>query len=697
MSSYTLGLTALQHASAAIDTVSNNIANANTVGYKAGEYAFADQFIRSVSPSDRARTGMGVQRISVRRPMTQGTIVNSANPLDMAISGNGMFRLLQSSGMASSVDPTAVYYTRNGQFGVDKQGYIVNENGMYLTGFQAMPDGTMGDDLDLKKNNGLLKIPAANLEGRETTTASIAALLDSRTEAFTTNAGLAFDPTQATYNAKTTQTVFDYDGNQHTLEVYFRRIGDSKLTITSQSDGSGFTYSPGPTSVPNTLGDTLVTINANSVLRVDTAAGAYAAASADTANGTTINLSDEAAISGTNPNVTGYRVFVNGVDTGAVVKSGGATTTLTTNVNVTVPKGAEVSFYPPLNGASGSALSGAVSNSTAIALSAAPSTDLADKIDGARIFKLDTAGNYTDTGATVSSLSGANITASKAVTLASTDKVVFYRSDLDMTLLAPDGTRVTVQGFTNKKNSGEELTSSIARVEVFASLDGRFYDRDADVVSDKSLTPVTDGVLEYRKQAELNFVGGRNIDSLFKDAASGNPEFRTVTNLSAIVTNAAGGQSDLNFSLDLSDVTLGPGAFQVTRSVQDGEPMTRLTSISVDNQGRIAGVYGGGKQVYVGQVALVHFDQEQGLVPVGKNVFAPSIYSGTEDSAEGVIVGRAGTGKFGDIKAQALESSNVDLADELVRLMVLQRSYTASSQALKAADSVMQDSLRLNT
>jgi len=60
-------------------------------------------------------------------------------------------------------------------------------------------------------------------------------------------------------------------------------------------------------------------------------------------------------------------------------------------------------------------------------------------------------------------------------------------------------------------------------------------------------------------------------------------------------------------------------------------------------------------------------------------------------------VGRAGTGKFGDIKAQALESSNVDLADELVRLMVLQRSYTASSQALKAADSVMQDSLRLNT
>ena len=48
--------------------------------------------------------------------MTQGAITNSANPLDLAISGKGMFRLLQGSGSASTVDPSAVYYSRNGQF-----------------------------------------------------------------------------------------------------------------------------------------------------------------------------------------------------------------------------------------------------------------------------------------------------------------------------------------------------------------------------------------------------------------------------------------------------------------------------------------------------------------------------------------------------------------------------------------------------
>lgn len=609
MSNYSIALSGLQNTSSAIDSVSNNIANANTVGYKAGEYLFADQFVRAVNPADSARVGMGTQTLGVRRALTQGTITNSSNPLDLAISGSGMFRLLKGSGTAGSVDPSAVYYSRNGQFAVDKEGYIVNENGLYLTGFQPTLDGEGITD-DLIKNNGLLKMPNSNLPGNETTYSRLSALLDSTGNAFTSTANVAFDPTQNTYNNKTTQTVFDNEGNSHTLEVYYRRISDGTLSITSGPNG--YTYAPSRASDPNTLGQTLVTLNPNSVLRVDTAPITSAQASV-ASNGTAATVTLSAAPTGV---AAGQKIFVNGIDTGLTVSSISGTT-LTASANITVPAGGAVSFYP--------------------------------------------AG-----------------------------------STLDMTLITPDGTELTVQGTTNRPNSGQVLTTTMARVEVYASIDGRFYDyNDAATVSNRTIPPQTAGVPSYNPAAELLFIGGRNIDSLVTEPVSGNPQFSTTAQLSTRVTNQAGGSSDLVFKLDLSDTTLQAGAFQVTHSSQNGEPLARLTNVTVDNQGRIVGIYGTGKQQYIGQLALVHFDNFEGLMPVGKNAFAATNASGTEHSADGVVVGRAGTGIFGDIKAQALESSNVDLANELVRLMVLQRSYTANSQSMRAFDQTLRDTLQI--
>ena len=682
MSNYTVALSGLQNTSLAIDTVSNNIANANTVGYKAGEYVFADQFVKAINPADQARVGMGTQSLGVRRPMLQGTITNSANPLDLAISGKGMFRLLQGSGTAGSVDPSAVYYSRNGQFGVDKEGFIVNENGMYLTGYQPSLDGTEITD-DLIKNNGLLRMPNSNLPGNETTFSRISAMLDSTGNAFTSTANVSFDPTQATFNNKTTQTVFDNEGNSHTLEVYYRRVNDAILTITSGPNG--YTYSPGRSSSPNTLGATQVTINPNSVLRVDTAATAASQAASATSS-TTINLTTAASNAGGALDVTGMRVFVNGVDSGATVLSGGTTTALTTTAAVLVPAGAAVSFYGPTQSATAAATSSPSSFTTTAAI--------ANSSVGDRIFI-----NGIDSGRTVASISGATVTASGALSVnagSTPDRITFFKSKLDMTLLTPDGTEITVQGFGNRKNSGEALTTTMAKVEVYASLNGRFYDHaEANTTSNRSLTPQTPGVLGYKAVSEINFIGGRNIDSLVTDPVSGNPLFRTETTLSTRVTNQAGGSSDLVFKLDLSETSLQAGAFQITKSNQNGEPLARLTNVTVDNQGRIVGVYGTGKQQFVGQVAMVHFDNAEGLIPVGKNAFAASVDSGTEHSADGVLVGRAGTGIFGDIKGQALESSNVDLANELVRLMVLQRSYSANSQSMKAFDQTLRDTLQM--
>ena len=694
MSNYTIALAGLQNTSLAIDTTSNNIANANTVGYKAGEYVFADQFVKAINPADQARVGMGTQSLGVRRPMLQGTITNSANPLDLAISGKGMFRLLQGSG-DGNVDPSAVYYTRNGQFAVDKQGYIVNENGMFLTGYQPARDGNSvtddymdgGVDKNGNKKRGRLLMPDSNLPGNETSTSRISAMLDSTSTAFTSTANVSFDPTQSTFNNKTTQTVFDNEGNSHTLEVYYRRVSDANLTITSGVNG--YTYSPSRASSPNTLGATLVTINPNSVLRMDSPANASSQASAASAS-TAISLSSAAANAGTAVNVTGMRVFVNGVDSGATVSAGGTTTSLTTTSAVTVPSGAAVTFYEPRQSTTAAA--------TSVSTEITPAAAVASASVGDRIFV-----NGVDTGKTVISVASASpytVTASGAVTIGAVGATLtFFKPSLDMTLIAPDGTEITMQGFSNKKQTGastEALTTTMAKVEVYASLDGRFFDyNDPTTTSNRALTPQTPGVLGYKEVSEICFIGGRNIDSLVTDNLSGNPMFSTVSKLSTRVTNQAGGSSDLVFDLNLTDTSLEAGAFQITHSTQNGEPLARLTNVTVDNEGRIVGVYGSGKLQYVGQLALVHFDAAEGLIPVGKNAFAASVISGTEHSAEGVLVGRAGTGIFGEIKGQALESSTVDLANELVRLMVLQRSYSANSQSMKAFDQTLRDTIQM--
>ena len=684
MSNIATALSGLQNTSLAIDTVSNNIANANTIGYKSGEYVFATQFLNGSNSSDQPATGQGSQSLGVRRPMTQGAITNSANPMDLAISGKGMFRLLQSAGSAETVDPSAVYYSRNGQFGVDKNGYIVNENGMYLTGYQPTLDGKQITD-DLIKNNGLLRMPASNLPGNATTNSTLSAMLDSTSTAFTKSANVSFDPARATFNNKTTQTVFDNNGNSHTLEVFYRRINDSTLSITSGT--AGYTYTPSNSASPSILGTSNVTLSKDTVLRVNTAPVASTLTSA-ASTGTAVSLLSAPSNAGSVVTVAvGMKVFINGVDSGATVATPISPTTLTTNTAITVPSGASVSFYaadlnPTVTVAANASLLTAVSTVSGLAI-------------GDKVYL-----NGTDSDATITAIGTNTVTLSKSISTGALNGVstVTFKHPLAMTLITPEGTEIPVTGATNQKTSGEKLTTTTSQVEVFASIDGKFFDYDdVTTFSNRAALPDTQGAngTGYKTVAKLSFMGGQNIDTIMKDTVSGEPLFKTTTTLTSRLANQAGGNTDMVFNLDLSGTQLHAGAFQMNKSIQDGEAVARLSSVTVDNAGRIVGVYGTGKQQLIGQVAMVSFDNEDGLIPMGKNAFAPSNITGTEQDGVGVTVGRAGTGVLGEIRSQALEASNVDLANELVRLMILQRSYSANSQSLKAIDQTLRDTLQM--
>jgi len=674
MSKYTIALAGLENTARALDTVSNNIANANTVGYKAGQYLFADQFIKAVNPADAARVGMGTQTQGVRRSMTQGTINNSQNPLDMAISGDGMFMLTK-----DSTDPTGTYFSRNGQFRLDNQGNIVNENGMYLMGFN-IKDHTAGSLSAVPGSaDTRMTLPPTEMFQAQTTQSSIGTILDSRGQAYTSTSGVAFDPTQNTYNSKTTQTVYDSDGNTHTLDVYYRMISAGSKSITWDSTANGWTYAPGLSSRPNTLGDTKVTINADSIVSVDTAAD-YTDAILTGSTGAELEMTNSVP----SEVVLGAKVFKNGVDTGATVtaKSGSSVTVSTA---VPVNKGDSISFYlsPTYQDTVDT-----TSNTTTVALDHAIGGNISV---GMKVFS-----NGVDTGKTVSAISGSDVTLDGSLSVTAADVLSFLdpSTNLKMTLTAPDGTKIPVTGTSNQQSDGNELTAVTDQVEVYASFDGHFYDHDSGYTADWDLSPQTIGS-GFNPVAKIEFMGGKNIDGMMKDPQSGNPTFSTVTQLSNPVTAASGKTLAENFKLDLTDTRLMASSFQVVSSVQDGEPVSKLTNVTIDNTGRIIGVYGNGKQYFHQQVALIHFDNPEGLAPVGNNVYSATASSGSIGSTEGVRVGVAGQGPFGDIKSMALEASNVDLANELVQLMVLQRAYTANSQAMRATDQITRDTLQM--
>ncbi|QWE19329.1 flagellar hook-basal body complex protein [Polynucleobacter corsicus] len=689
MANYTIGLAGLQNTSLAIDTTSNNIANANTVGYKAGDYVFADQYFKAVNPSDSNRVGQGSARLAVRRPLTYGTINNSANPLDMAIGGDGWFRVL-----TNPDDPTSLNYTRNGQFAVDKNGWIVNENGMYLTGYQPSKDGTtLTDDIrGLGTTNGKLRMPVDYANGTQTSNSKISAVLDSRENAFVKAGGVAFDPAQNTFNSKTTQTVFDSNGAAHTLEVYYRRITDSMLNITSNA--TGYVYTPGQASAPNTLSDTQVVIPGTSALSVQTppittVLGKVTGQMVNDAGSILFDAGKVAAAA----IPAGSKIFMNGRDTGLTVAVGGGkllgaslTSLATAGGAIDIPASAAFTFYP-------ADAPDTVASATAAATTITLTTGSTDLV-GRRLFT-----GSTDTGLTVTAYdSGTKVaTLSGGIPATLTSASVTFKKTLDMTLTAPDGTAVVVQGTTNMTASNSILTAVRANVEAYAAIDGVFYNyNDPSTVSNKGAAAETQGAGGYQTVATMGFIGGRNIDSLVTDNASGKPVFSTIAKLTTRVSNGSqqGTNIPLIFNLDLSDTQLQASSFQVNQSAQNGEPRSQLASVSIDGDGTIVGVYGNGRKLIAGQIALAHFDASEQLVPTGGNSFAPSYRSGTEGD-NGVRIGRPGEGSFGAIKSKAVEQSNVDLSNELVKLMLLQRVYSANSQSLRAFDQTMQDTIRM--
>jgi flagellar hook protein FlgE len=180
---------------------------------------------------------MGTYRMNIRRTGAYGTVVSSQNPLDMAITGPGMFMLAkQVDGTLPTENPTSYQYTRNGQFAVDNQNRIVNQNGMYLVGYPADASGAI-----ISSAKSVLTLDRSPLAQQATKKSTINLNLDNRVDPVVTRPFNASEP--RSYSQSTSQTIYDQNGNGHILATYYKKISPQLLTLASAADGT-YNYSP---------------------------------------------------------------------------------------------------------------------------------------------------------------------------------------------------------------------------------------------------------------------------------------------------------------------------------------------------------------------------------------------------------------------------------------------------------------------
>ena len=190
----------------------------------------------------------------------------------------------------------------------------------------------------------------------------------------------------------------------------------------------------------------------------------------------------------------------------------------------------------------------------------------------------------------------------------------------------------------------------------------------------------------------MGFVAGKNIDSLARDQF-GVPAYTTNT---TITTSVGSGLrvNNLALNIDSTNMTAYTAAEQTYTSTTNGNPLSQLTGFSFDNKGNLVASYGDGTTMIKGQLAIASFNNSAGLIPVGLNSYQVSGTTGTTSGA--AIYGTANSGNLGAVQGKAVESSNVDLTGELVKLMTLQRLYTANSQAVKVeAATIVDDAIRI--
>lgn len=204
--SFQISLSGINAASSDLNITANNVANVNTAGFKRSRGNFTELFASGLQSLSSTATGLGVRLSSVQQEFSQGNISFTGNNLDLAISGDGFFTMS---------DGGALAYTRAGAFGVDREGFVVNDSGMRL---QVYPPQGSGANFNTGQLSDL-QLNTSDSPPQASTEVTLGLNLPANAAQPAVTPFDSSDPDS--YNHSRSLTVYDSLGTAHTANYYF--------------------------------------------------------------------------------------------------------------------------------------------------------------------------------------------------------------------------------------------------------------------------------------------------------------------------------------------------------------------------------------------------------------------------------------------------------------------------------------------
>ncbi|MBN8492272.1 MAG: flagellar hook protein FlgE [Burkholderiales bacterium] len=253
--SFQQGLSGLNASSKNLEVISNNIANANTFGAKTSRAEFSAVYAAALNGAGTNLVGIGTALQSVAQQFTQGNVSTTENPLDLAINGAGFFQITDGN--------SPITYTRNGQFKVNRDGYIVNNSQERLMGYSADGNGVIQPG-----QLAPLRLPTDGIDPNTSTRIELEVNLDSRLATTLPPAAPMIDFADAgSYNNATSLTVYDMKGQEVAMSFYFQKAANNQWNVYATANGTsvaGTNAAPTPITTINfqTNGSGPITPNA---------------------------------------------------------------------------------------------------------------------------------------------------------------------------------------------------------------------------------------------------------------------------------------------------------------------------------------------------------------------------------------------------------------------------------------------------
>jgi flagellar hook protein FlgE len=657
-----------------LDVAGNNLANVNSTAFKASRITFAELLSETIKKASTATTttggtnpqqmGTGVGIAGIVPNMAQGNLVNTGNPLDLAVEGEGYFVL---------GSPEGDVYTRAGAFAVDEESNLVDPT----TGYLVQRIGSVGEaDLFQSVDSSNINIPyAIGLQANATTQVSVignlssdALLTTAQTQKLTSD--IVYHATDGTTAAIGTTKIAD-------LDEYTGTMTSGTISYTGY-DTAGTALSSLSTLPQVALAqsvDTTTTL-ADILNKLNGTTGGTATSEVQT-------LTPDAVATGGH-----FHLSYNGQTTGEIL-FGASTGTIQTALNALSTVGDDEIVV------SGTQLDAGTSGLIFTFDNTAGDVGMIGFDFSAMT------GGPTQAGSSIAettkgiAVAGEGILGGSATASLSNGKIVitdansgFSRTDLTMawsgdgTLTVPAYFELTTVGGTEVKNAGIAVYDTNGGRHVLSCAFTRTGTANNWDMVLTSISGNIDGItMDNRRIKNIQFAAG---DGSYSGVAVGDTAQFTITFTQdpttpqsiAILMGTVG---------QFNGLTQFAGNSTAVARDQDGYEAGRLSTVSVDKEGTIIGAFSNGVKKDIATVQVALFQNPAALESVGRGYFTSSANSGV------AVATSAMTGGAGSLRGGALEKSNADVATEFINMIQAQNGFQANARTIKIANDILRE------